>query len=260
MSWGWCRRRAVDEADIRGGRRRDDRRSGDVRRRGGDAFARSGCDGGCARRCGEDHLGARRRGRRRDAHRVCGPRTTWPSRQGRSRWPACCPNRASVAVRTARSCSAAATSIPTSCVRCSPAPRRSHDLRRTDGPAPCGAIIHASGRRMGHDRPMTSTPTAVSIVLVSLLTLGACGGSDDADTVTTDPAVEVTTSATEPVAGETAPTEPSVTEPPTTEPPTTDPVPAETAAVTPMRRRPRPQRPPPRRAMSPAPTASSATG
>jgi hypothetical protein len=93
---------------------------------------------------------------------------------------------------------------------------------------------------MGHDRTMSSSRTSVAIVLVSLVTLAACGGSDaDSDGATTTVAVDVSTPATEPAATtppatESAPTDPPATDPPATDPPASDPpateAPAETAA------------------------------
>ena len=95
---------------------------------------------------------------------------------------------------------------------------------------------------MSHDRSMNSPRTSVAIVLVSLVTLAACGGSDadsDEADATITVATEVTTPATEPPATEPPATEPPATEsaptePPATEPPATEPpapaAPVETAA------------------------------
>ena len=79
---------------------------------------------------------------------------------------------------------------------------------------------------------MNSPRASVVIVLVGLVTLGACGGSDaDSDDVdaTTTVAADVTTPATEPPATEPPATDPPATEPPVTEPPATEP-PVETEA------------------------------
>jgi len=89
---------------------------------------------------------------------------------------------------------------------------------------------------------MNSTRTSAAIVLISLVTLGACGGSDadsDEADATTTVAAEATTPATEspvtdPPATEPESTEPESTESPATEPPATEApatdAPADTAA------------------------------
>lgn len=86
---------------------------------------------------------------------------------------------------------------------------------------------------------MSSTRTSFAVVLVSLVTLAACGGSsdsasEDSETPATVAVTEVPTPATEPPATEPVETEPPATEPPVTEPAVTEPpatdAPAETSA------------------------------